>query len=306
MASEFGLDTRPVQDPSRYRECCEQCRNVRCVRGCKCVDLSFDGLTSYGKLDWSATLVESSFLWLNRRPMIFALWRFLSFLLVVLLTIGATISFDSRVDTDNDGEPGQLSDGVDIPWLLEITHMSVLLVIFYFASATALAFYPDDEEGEWKPLPYLARITWALHTLALPSSFLCTLLYWMFLRTMTVYHPPTAALYTMSFLMMTLDTILGAQVMLTMHSVWLLLFGTLYALWTFCHYQLISDSQAEPYRYIYSALNWAYPAEAFGHLVLMLLLAFMSFLAICKLLENRFMARGDSVFIDPNFTIINL
>ena len=103
----------------------------------------------------------------------------------------------------------------------------------------------------------LAKLTWFMQAVCLPSTFFVFVLYWGL-----VFDGELQAIacftHGVNFAVMMADAYASGFPVLLAHALYFMIYAALYLCWTFVHYQSgVGNEKGEPY--IYSAVNWAHP-----------------------------------------------
>ena len=159
--------------------------------------------------------------------------------------------------SDADSAPDTYAYGY---YWIYLTHITLTLQVIYHALAVALAVKAKNEaEGESAPadVPRLAKLTWFMQAVCLPSTFFVFVLYWGL-----VFDGELQAIacftHGVNFAVMMADAYASGFPVLLAHALYFMIYAALYLCWTFVHYQSgVGNEKGEPY--IYSAVNWAHP-----------------------------------------------
>jgi len=174
--------------------------------------------------------------------------------------------------SDADSAPDTYAYGY---YWIYLTHITLTLQVIYHALAVALAVKAKNKaegeesvaydareepgEGEGAPVavPRLAKLTWFMQAVCLPSTFFVFVLYWGL-----VFDGELQAIacftHGVNFAVMMADAYASGFPILLAHALYFMIYAALYLCWTFVHYQSgVGNEKGEPY--IYSAVNWAHP-----------------------------------------------
>ena len=156
--------------------------------------------------------------------------------------------------SDADSAPDTYAYGY---YWIYLTHITLTLQVIYHALAVALAVKAKNKaEGE-ESVPRLAKLTWFMQAVCLPSTFFVFVLYWGL-----VFDGELQAIacftHGVNFAVMMADAYASGFPVLLAHALYFMIYAALYLCWTFVHYQSgVGNEKGEPY--IYSAVNWAHP-----------------------------------------------
>ena len=147
------------------------------------------------------------------------------------------------------------SRGALICWPIFLTNLTLAACVVYltFAYATTV----EAQRGGRRP--WFAKAAWVMQAIALPSSFLVAVGYWLLVYSGGTLSFITPFTHGVNFLLMLLDNFLNAQPFCLGHGLFLLAYFSVYLAWSAVHFAL-GLKDCENNRYIYKVLDWTDPS----------------------------------------------
>ncbi|XP_055301375.1 protein rolling stone-like [Sitodiplosis mosellana] len=163
-------------------------------------------------------------------------------------------------------------------FFIYLTHWGILInmVVGVFGAilVTVWHFHSDFKENVLKnsEMPTAFKIYWALHNIALITSFAVTIIYWSILHNDKIpLNAPNILSHAMNSVIMFLDILIVAYPLRLYHVIQPICFGVSYGIFSFIYY-LCGGVNILGNPYIYNVLNWNEPGKAmvtvFGTLIL--------------------------------------
>jgi len=163
------------------------------------------------------------------------------------LMLGSTLySFSLSVHKDTAGY-----------WFIYLTHWSLIIIISYlgFAWYTFCKVEHLGNDSRQREIPWFAKTTWVLFSVALPASVTVTLLYWTLVYDGKAITLENILIHAVNSLVMLADLLIGSQPLLLIHFLYFLLYAVIYLIWSLIHH-LTRIGDGEGNRYIYATLDW--------------------------------------------------
>lgn len=181
-------------------------------------------------------------------------------------------------------------------WFIYLTNQTLLIITAYLVCAAVMMFTADPTKGL---APTIVRVVWALQTIALPGSIVVALLFWVLLfPTLTTIEPIAYFTHGYTAIAMLVDFLLTRQPFYSLHTVYYLLFGTYYMLFTLglfiaagCLSNPYCDVDGNGNPYVYTVFDWRNPQAT-------VITGFMALIAstiICQVLFLVSKLRGDNM-----------
>lgn len=144
-------------------------------------------------------------------------------------------------------------------WFIYLTDWALIMEVMYLGFAL-YTFYKVRHSGncsnyDEKEIPWFAKTTWILFSVALPAAVTVTLLYWALVYDGRVITLENILIHAMNSLVMLADLFIGSQPLLLIHYLYFLLFAVAYLIWSLIHHSAdIGNGKGN--RYIYGTLDW--------------------------------------------------
>ncbi len=242
---------------------------LRCVTACcafiedineiNLQNLWFDGHTTHGAMKWKWAFMVPAWATCSYERTITVIWC-----VTCLVITSIVMFFESHFRYEI---IVLLEKSYPLMWGLEIVHWTYLLMVAYFVSRILIILqFVNDSEYEMRscvtPLPRLARVAWAAHCIALPSSVVGFIVCILFFADDS--HHLTTLSYAVNAAVMVVDMICFPVPLEPMHIVWLFAMGMFYAFVVAPLHWLVQSH----WPYIYEALNWNNPAQTVQYIAL--------------------------------------